>query len=207
MTRPHPFLAIGLATVLLAACGGDPSPSPTVASTETPGSTPATDPPSPSATTEPTQDETPGGGSDAFTCDLPIVEAGSVAIANIADVRVGTHDGYDRLVLEFEQGTPELTLARAQPPFAQDGSGFPIEVAGDSFLGLVMRGGTKQTDAGTSSYPGDTEFQTGFPTLVHVVEGGDFERQSTWYLGLAGEACVRVLLLDAPPRVVIDVEH
>jgi len=47
------------------------------------------------------------------------------------------------------------------------------------------------------------------PTLVDLVEGGDFEAQSTWYLGLSGEACVRVLRLtdDGPPRLVIDVEH
>ena len=42
---------------------------------------------------------------------------------------------------------------------------------------------------------------------THLIEGGDFERQSTWYLGLTGESCVRVLLLDGPPRIVIDVEH
>ncbi len=130
-----------------------------------------------------------------------------MAVANIVDVRVGTHDGYDRVVFEFEQGTPELTLDRAEPPFTQDGSGLPIEVDGSSFLGLLMRGGTKQTDAGTSSYDGSTDISPGFPGLVHLIEAGDFERQSTWYLGLTGDACVRVLLLDGPPRLVIDVEH
>ena len=110
-------------------------------------------------------------------------------------------------MFEFEQGTPELTLDLAEPPFVQDGSGLPIEVDGDSVLGLVMRGGTKQTDAGTSSYDGSTDISPDFPALVHLIEGGDFERQSTWYLGLTGESCVRVLLLDAPPRLVIDVEH
>ncbi len=193
-------------TLILAACTGDaatptPSPGPTVPATTSPTAT-ATDgdtTPSPAPTT------TPDG--EAFSCDLPVVEPGSVPIANIVDVRVGTHDGYDRLVVEFEQGTPEFTLDRAEPPFTEDGSGFPVEVEGESFLGLVMRGGTKQTDAGTSSYEGPTEFDTGFPMLVHVVEAGDFERQSTWYLGLTEEACVRVLLLGEPPRLVIDVER
>jgi hypothetical protein len=154
-------------------------------------------------TTEPV----PSDDLEAFTCDLPIVEDGTAAVANIVDVRVGTHDGYDRVVFEFEQGTPELTLDRAEPPFTQDGSGLPIDVDGSSFLGLVMRGGTKQTDAGTSSYDGSTDIAPGFATLAHLIEGGDFERQSTWYLGLTGEACVRVLLLDGPPRLVIDIEH
>ena len=70
-----------------------------------------------------------------------------------------------------------------------------------------MRGGSKQTDAGTSSYDGPTNFDPGFRSLVDLVEGGDFERQSTWYFGLSAESCLRVLLLDGPPRVVVDVQH
>jgi hypothetical protein len=142
-----------------------------------------------------------------FSCDLPLVEDASVAIANIVDVRIGTHEGFDRVVFEFEQGTPELTLSRAEPPFAADGSGLPVEVDGASFLALVMRGGTVQTDEGTSSYDGPTEFTDDAPALVNLVEGGDFERQSTWYFGLAGEDCVRVFLLEDPYRLVIDIEH
>jgi hypothetical protein len=198
------------ALVLLAGCmGSDASPSqqasqdsPTPAAPSAPSSeAPSSSEPVP--TTEPVASD----DLEAFTCDLPIIEDGTVAVANIVDVRVGTHDGYDRVVFEFEQGTPELTLDRAEPPFTADGSGLPIDVDGDSFLGLVMRGGTKQTDAGTSSYDGPTDISPDFPALVHLIEGGDFERQSTWYLGLTGESCVRVLLLDGPPRLVIDIEH
>lgn len=202
--------AIIAALVLLAGCmGADPSASqPFSQASPTPAapSTEASAPPA-SAAPVPTTEPVPSEDLEAFTCDLPIIEDGTAAVANIVDVRVGTHDGYDRVVFEFDQGTPELTLDRAEPPFTADGSGLPIEVDGDSVLGLVMRGGTKQTDAGTSSYDGPTDISPGFPTLVHLIEGGDFERQSTWYLGLTGEACVRVLLLEAPPRLVIDVEH
>jgi hypothetical protein len=209
--RPFSRLSvIAGALVLLAGCmGSDASASPSVSqasATPAGASAPASEAPT---STEPVPTTEPVASDDleAFTCDLPIVEDGTVAVANIVDVRVGTHDGYDRVVFEFEQGTPELTLDRAEPPFTQDGSGLPIEVDGDSFLGLVMRGGTKQTDAGTSSYDGPTDISPDFPALVHLIEGGDFERQSTWYLGLTGESCVRVLLLDGPPRLVIDVEH
>jgi hypothetical protein len=205
------LLVPAAATVLLAGCfGSDPTPPPSASVSAPPGS--ATEAPAPSQGAGPsapvrTSEPIPSDALEPFTCDLPIVEPGSVAVANIVDVRVGTHDGYDRVVFQFDQGTPELTLDRAEPPFTQDASGLPIEVDGESFLGLSMRGGTKQTDAGTSSYDGPTDFSPGFATLVDVVEGGDFERQSTWYLGLSGDACVRVLLLDGPPRLVIDVEH
>ena len=66
----------------------------------------------------------------------------------------------------------------------------PLDVSGSSFLRLTMRGGTKQTEDGTSSYDGPTDFDPGFPALVDLVEGGDFEAQSTWYLGLSARpAC------------------
>lgn len=205
MRAPSRLTAFIAALVLLAGCTGtDPSVSQPV-SQESP--TPVASAPPTSTAPVPTTEPIPSEDIGAFTCDLPIVESGTVAVANIVDIRVGTHDGYDRVVFEFEQGTPELTLDRAQPPFTQDGSGLPIEVDGSSFLGLVMRGGTKQTDAGTSSYDGSTDIAAGFPALVHFIEAGDVERQSTWYLGLTGEACVRVLLLEGPPRLVIDVEH
>ena len=209
--------AVVLVLALAACGGGGSSPSPTDEPADTvPPSPDATATASATASASGASGETPthdpsaspsGDVGEPFTCDLPIVDAGTAPIANILDVRVGTHDGYDRLVFEFEQGIPEFTLDRAEPPFSEAASGMPLAVDGESFLGLVMRGGTKQTDAGTSSYEGPTEFEPAFPTLVHAVEAGDFERQSTWYLGLAGESCVRVLLLDEPPRLVIDVEH
>ena len=193
---------------LLAACAGQGAGS---------GSDPAsaTATPAASLASVPAATHTPAASVDAvpsddlgdFTCDLPLEDGGSVGVANIVDVRVGAHDGYDRVVFEFEQGTPDLTLDRATPPFTADGSGLPIEVNGDSFLGLTMRGGSKQTDDGTSSYDGPTEFEPGFDTLDALVEGGDFERQSTWYLGLTAEACARLTILDGPPRIVIDIEH
>jgi hypothetical protein len=182
----------------------------------------ATDGAAQSATASPSSSESPSESADAsvatpdpvpsedlgeFSCELPIVEDPSVPLANILDVRVGAHEGYDRVVFEFEQGTPELTLDRALPPFTQDGSGLPIDVQGESFLRLIMRGGSKQTDAGTSSYDGPTDFDPGLPAIVDLIEGGDFERQSTWYIGLTAESCVRVILLADPARLVIDVEH
>ena len=159
------------------------------------------------AATAGTTEPVPSDELGEFSCELPIVEDPSVAIANITDVRVGGHDGYDRVVFAFAQGTPELSLDRASPPFTHDASGAPIEVGDASFLRLAMRGGTKQTDANTSSYDGPTDFDPALTALADLVEGGDFERQSTWYLGLAGESCVRLMLLDDPARVVIDVEH
>lgn len=189
---------IGMAFVL-SACG---EPAPTTSAGESARSSIA-----PSASTG-SAEPVPSDALTEFSCELPIVESGTVALANITDVRIGTHVGYDRVVFEFADGLPEMSLDRASPPFTHDASGMPIDVAGSSFLRLTLRGGTKQTPDGTSSYDGPTDFRPGLPGLVHLVEGGDFEAQSTWYLGLTSEACVRVLRLtdDGPARLVIDIE-
>ncbi len=193
---------------LLVACAGQGagSGSDPASATATPAASLASVPAA-TQTPTPSVDAVPSDDLGAFTCDMPVNNGGSVGVANIVDVRVGAHDGYDRVVFEFEQGTPDLTLDRATPPFTGDASGLPIEVNGDSFLSLTMRGGSKQTDEGTSSYNGPTSFDPGFDSLDALIEGGDFERQSTWYLGLTAESCARLIILDGPPRVVIDIEH
>ena len=207
----HRSLVVGVLAIFVVGCTAEASPSASPSASlqpSVPSATPtASDAPgSESPSVEPSASEDLG----PFSCDLPVVEDATVPRANITDVRVGTHDGYDRVVFEFEQGLPEITLDRATPPFTHDASGIPIDVDGSSFLRLTMRGGTKQTEAGESSYTGPTEFTPGYDTLVHLVEGGDFEAQSTWYFGLEAEACVRVMQLGGAgdsPRLVIDLEH
>ena len=208
--RLHRAASLVIVAVMLAGCAGgtaSPSSSPS-SSPSTPAAVPATSS-APPMSTPASVEPVPSDELGAFSCELPVVESATIARANITDVRVGTHAAYDRVVFEFADGLPEITLDRATPPFTHDASGVPIAVDGSSFLRLTMRGGTKQTEDNTSSYDGPTDFDPAFATLIDLVEGGDFEAQSTWYLGLAGDACVRVILLsdEGAPRVAIDVEH
>lgn len=201
MRQFNRLAGLSLAAVTLTGClFGTAAPS---------SATPATTPPaSASQSVAPSAEPVPSDDLGPFSCDLPVVEDATVGRAQIVDVRVGTHAGYDRVVFEFANGLPEISLDRAEPPFTGDASGLAIDVEGTSFLRLTMRGGTKQTEEGTSSYDGPTDFDPGFPMLVDLIEGGDFEAQSTWYLGLNAAACPRVTLLtdDGAPRLVIDVE-
>ena len=156
----------------------------------------------PSATAEPTD------ALGAFTCDLPIESDGTVARAQITDVRVGTHDGYDRIVIEFDDGIPPYILQSATPPLLSDPAGMEMDVEGRSFLNLVLMGGTRVTEDGEFTYDGRTDFRPAdFPALAELVESGDFEATSAWYIGLNEESCVRVLTLDEPARLVVDIQH
>ena len=202
-----------MASIALAGCStGSPSPSSAepsasaVASGSVEPSTAASTPVSvePSAGESPTE---PTESLPPFACTPSLTIASTTDRARITDVRVGTHDGYDRVVFQFASGLPDAVIAGALPPFYADASGLEIEVAGTAFLSLTMHGASKVSPDGGVTYSGPTNFEPGFDRLLQLIEGGDFEAVSTWYLGLDGGGCIRVLTLSAPSRLVIDIEH
>jgi len=214
-------LSLVLVSVLLiSACQADPpmvpfSQEPSAAASEiaAPDETASMNP---DITTEPAPSDPPAGEEPDendvlgdFSCGLPFAGGPTTGHTNINDVRVGTHDGYDRVVFEFATGIPEFMIALAVPPLTQDGSGDEMDVEGDSFLRVTMQGATKQTEDGSSSYEGETQFITDFDRIAELAEGGDFEAVSTWYVGLNGAdyPCTRVLTFSDPERLVIDIEH
>jgi hypothetical protein len=154
-----------------------------------------------SPTAAPTDDLGP------FVCELPVESDGTVARAQITDVRVGSHDGYDRVVIELDEGIPPYILQEATPPLLSDPAGMEMDVAGTAFRNLVLLGGTRVTEDGTLTYDGRTDFTPDFPALAELVESGDFEATSAWYLGLQQDSCARVLTLSDPSRLVIDIRH
>ncbi len=138
-----------------------------------------------------------------FACTLPLDGSATISRAQIVDVRVGTHAGFDRVVFEFAAGTPEYDIDATSPPFAHDPSGMPFDVEGSDYLRVTLRGGTKQGETG-STYTGPTEFRPDFPVLAELEEAGDFEAQSTWIIGRRAAGCVRAFVLASPARLVID---
>jgi hypothetical protein len=170
-------------------------------------------PPSVPASAEPTSTATaipsvePSESLIPFACVPSVTVAKSVDRAQISDVRVGTHDGYDRVTFQFAAGIPQTVVEGVLPPFFADPSGQSIEVKGTVFLKVIMNGGTRFSPDGSLSYVGSINFLPGFPQLVQLREGGDFEAVSNWYIGLNGGGCYRVMTLMSPARLVIDIEH
>ena len=214
MTRPPSSRRIFGALVLiagitLAGCTTG-SPSPSAAGPSAPATSESAKPSSPGESVEPsavaTSDE-PTESLPAFACTPSVTIASTTDRAQIIDVRVGTHEGYDRVVFEFDSGLPDTVIAGALPPFYADASGLELEVAGSAFLQLTMHEASKVSPDGVVTYDGSTDFEPGFDRLVQLLEGGDFEAVSTWYLGLDGGSCIRVLTLADPVRLVIDIEH
>jgi hypothetical protein len=192
--------------ILLAACTGvDSSVSPSSVNASGTAGPSASQLASANPTIVPTPAPTDSIGE--FACSLPVTGVGTVVRAQITDIRIGTHDGYDRVVFEFDNRIPEFRLEEATPPLFQDPSGLEMEVEGNAFLRLVMQGGTAISPDGVKTYSGPTNFTPDFPKLAELASAGDFEAVSSWYIGLSEASCVRVLTLSDPSRLVIDLEQ
>lgn len=201
--------ALVLAACLLgSACSADPEQRRTSGSTRTPAASPAA-----SATASAQEPSAPAAtsSSDAppFVADTSrdTGEASGGPLTVVA-VRVARQAGYDRVVFELagrQGGVPGWRVEYDDAP-SQDGSGDPVEVAGDATLVVRIEGAgypddTGQQEARTASVPKDAR------VVREVRLGAVFEGVYEAFIGVSAEKPFRVLRLADPARVVVDVRH
>ena len=217
MTKP--LLTLFVLAALVAGCGSDgaqeagPVPGAPTASESVPAETVETTPTTTESTpTEPTDTTEP---TPPQSC--PRQTGGEEGVyMNLVDVRVGAHNGYDRVVFEFDEpdpnpagngGIPYYEIKTAKPPFTEDPSDLPVEVEGEAFARIVFQGASGYDFDGNATYDGPRRLTPGFGTLTDVVESGDFEATMTWTLGLSRTTCWEIQELSNPTRLVIDFHH
>ncbi|WP_217613841.1 hypothetical protein [Cellulomonas sp. GbtcB1] len=210
-TARRPLLAgtAVLALALVAACGGDgtsgddPSttaPAPTASATATPSPTPS------ASATAPVDD----AEADAAAPDWGTTgdgEASADALLTVSGVRLGTHLGYDRVVVDLGgTGTPGWHVERSATA-AEDPTGDAVDLGGDAVLTLYVTGLGYPFDTGVEELQPGTRGPGG--TVVTGTEySGTFEAQAQVFLGLTDpEAPYRVFLLQDPVRLVVDVQR
>jgi hypothetical protein len=173
-----------------------PSPSPSSVSTATPSGTPS---PVPSATP-------PDSNLPAFVCAGPVSLAGAntPTVAFVDAVRTGTHAGYDRVTIEFNNGEPANVDMSPHDgtTFTQGASGQQVTVQGTTGLLVIIHGADEHT-----AYSGPTDIKPGYSALVELRQTEDFEGTVQWGFGLAKTACYRAFFLTSPARVVIDIQN
>ena len=192
------LLAVSTMLLLLLGCGA-PAPSATPTATPTATTPPATTP----ATSGPTSE--PSGNLGEFECQLPVHIASTAATqTHLTDIRIASHQGYDRIVWEFDTGTPEIDMRQGIPPFTTDPADQPLPVDGNAFLQITFRGASRGGADGPVTYDGSTDFNPLISELVMLRMAGDFEATMTWVAGLWDPACFDLFTLDGPSRVVLD---
>jgi hypothetical protein len=181
------LIAIAALTVFLAACGST-SPAASIS--------PSANPVSPAPTVQPP----PASPAASPLACLPS-QGGTASRATITDVRVGTHAGYDRVVVEFTDGMPAYKLTWQDPnTFVGPASGIPIAVAGAAGIHLYIYG----MDIPPTYQHGTNMSTPAYPVLAQVVVLGVFEGQADLAIGLGRAVCPTVSTMTNPYRLVID---
>lgn len=212
-----------LAAVLgmsLAACtASDPAPAPSdgspPAATGTPTDEPFIPDPSPDLTATPGQDDTADDGDGSpppFPADTePDTEdASSGAQLLLTDIRVGRHDGFDRVVFEYSgTGTPGWHVRYVEETIG-DPSGLPVSVAGETALEATVMG-VRYPEAGEAAFysgPGRVRVAA-TEEVTEVVFGSIFEGYQQNFIGIDEDDRLpfRAYLLTDPVRVVVEVRH
>jgi hypothetical protein len=113
---------------------------------------------------------------------------------------VGSHTGFDRLVLDFgTDAVPSFTVTpQRRPVFPQDPSDIPVTLAGTSGVRVVLQGTVRRSTT-------KEDLRPTYPAIREVGGIGDFEATVSYGVGVLGPASVRVTTLTAPNRLVIDV--
>jgi hypothetical protein len=154
--------------------------------------------PSPSPTPQPFLCEDQSGGSSGLT-------------ATLTNIRPGSHagDGYDRVVFDFNGGIPSWDLTRQESAsFVRDPSGQNVRLDGTAGLKLVLRGTevyAPSAPKGTPPGGPPSNLKPSFSAIREITQIGSFEKGLSYGIGLSSSRCVRVLQLNNPSRLVVDV--
>ncbi len=122
-------------------------------------------------------------------------------------VRIGRHEGFDRIVFEFDSaGLPQWHVGYIDAPVIHCGSGDAVAVEGTAWLQVRFNGANAHTEAGEAT-SGAARRSVGLPSVEEVVRTCDFEAEVTWVAGVSGMKPYRPRVLAGPSRLVIDVAH
>ena len=129
--------------------------------------------------------------------------------AVLADVRTGKHEGFDRVVFEFKgPEMPGYFIEYIGEPITQCGSGTKIELTGNGGLEIRFSPAQAHTDAGQPTiFFSDNEQNPSFPVVRKLKSACDFEGNVTWVVGVSKANKYRVLTLENPTRLAVDIEH
>ena len=194
MTGPTVRRTMTLAAALAAAlsgCGAAPEPAPTAQLTsQAPAADPSDTRPSPAVAPTVTRswgDPSPG------------------ASLSVTDLRIAAHDGFDRVVYEFDgAGTPGWSVRYVEQA-VQDGSGKVVDVPGLSTLEVSLTGTGYPFDTGVDEYSGPDPL-AGAGAITEATIATVFEGITQSFIGLSTTPRpVTVSLLADPVRVVVDV--
>lgn len=212
-------VAVAVAALTLVACGSGKSgtvtlgvaptstaPAPTAPATTLPPTTspsPTVVPPRPTTTApEPPDEDLSGFQTDPFRKEHLLAVP---PVPVVVGLRSAHHPGFDRVVFDFDGQLPGAVSVRYVDRVTADGSGDPVTVAGRAFLLVRFEEAQAHTDAGMPTIARRPALGGGLTTVREIALAGDYEGYVTVALGVSDKAAFRVIELNNPARVVVDV--
>ncbi|MFD3509130.1 hypothetical protein [Nocardia sp. NPDC058666] len=127
----------------------------------------------------------------------------------LTNVRAGRHQCFDRMVVDVAGPAAGYTV-RYVDTVTEDGSGAVVPLRGGAFLQVTVNAPAYDS-AGNMTYwpPNRTELVdvNGYQTFRQLAWAVSFEGQSRMGLGVRARLPFRVMTLENPTRVVVDVAH
>jgi hypothetical protein len=127
-------------------------------------------------------------------------------MVTVTDLRIGRHDGFDRVVFETGgTGTPGWDVRYVDQATSQ-GSGDPVDVAGDAVLQVSITGAGYPFETGAEEYSGPSPLAVaGTEVVREVVFDATYEGTTVAFVGTTAQTPFRVYALENPGRVVVEV--
>ncbi|MCW2701199.1 MAG: hypothetical protein JWQ45_2734 [Blastococcus sp.] len=198
---PGGFLVAVVAGSVLAGCGGT-----------APGGTPSASGSSTTPRAITSTQASPSGDDATEAAPFPAdtspdtQDASTDAAVTVTDVRLGHHEGFDRVVLEIDgAGTPGWDVRYVDVAVSQ-GRGEPVEVAGDATLQVTITGARYPFDTGVDEFANREPITAaGTEEVTEVLFDATYEGTTVAFVGTTTEAPFRVYAMQNPERVVVEV--
>jgi hypothetical protein len=199
MARARLALAALCVAAVAAGCAGRTGPA-----EPPPAAAPSTATPAPPAT--PATTSPPAARPDWPTTprSKPWPKIGDEAV--LVAVRTGRHSGFERVVFEFRGAAPGY-LIRYVPKVVLGEGDETVRLPGRAFLQVsFLQARAHQLDDPTiATFDGPETLTPRYPVMRQLTLANDWESEVRFGVGLSRKAGFRVLRLDGPTRIAIDV--
>lgn len=142
-----------------------------------------------------------GASEDPKVAEFPTSPA-----AHLLAVRVGQHDGFERVVFEFDGAVPGYRVEYVER-LTEDPSDRPVQLPGTPLRVIISPASGVDLGAGTYTqvYKGPNEIAGTGGVVRQLKSAGDFEGVLTWGIGLDQRRPFKVSTLPNPTRVIVDI--
>jgi len=122
----------------------------------------------------------------------PSTTADDTSTTTVPATTTTTAECADIIRFEFTTAVPGFSIDYQPGPIVADGSGDPVEIAGDAYLVIRFEPAyTFNFETSVETYTGPNEFvPSGQVYVAELEKTGDFEAVMTWVAGVSAETAV-----------------